>query len=74
MALPQYNIKGRYFCNTQGRYDHHFAQVLTPSLQYIQLSYMFVSNNIHLLHVSLDISNTLVDMYMKLRKHLGFDI
>ena len=30
------------------------------------------NNNIHLLHVSLDI-NTLVDMCMKLHKHLGFD-
>ena len=48
--------------------------VLTPSLPHIQLSYMFVNSNIHLLHVSLDISNTLVDMYMKLRKHLGFDM
>ena len=40
-----------------------------PSLQHIQLSYMFVNNNIHFLH---DISNTLVDMCMKLHKHLGF--
>ena len=51
----------------------NFAQVLTTSLQHIQLSYMFVNNNIHLLHISLDISNTLVDMCMKLHKHLGFD-
>ena len=40
---------------------------------------MFVNNNIHpqlikiFLHVSLYISSTLVDMYMKLHKHLGFD-
>ena len=43
----------------------------TPSLTYIQLSYMFVNNNT--LHVSLNISNTLVDMYMKLHTHLDFD-
>ena len=54
----------------------YFAQVLTPSLEHLKLSYMFVNNNIHLkylLHVSLNISNTLVDMYMKLHKHLGFN-
>ena len=46
---------------------------ITTSLQHIQLSYIFVNNNIYFLHVSLDISNALVDMYMKFRKHLGFD-
>ena len=53
-------------------------KVLSPSLTCLQLSYMFVNNNSHPLlkcpfHVSINISNTLVDMYMKLHKHLDFD-
>ena len=43
------------------------------TIQHIQLSYMFVNNKIPILHVSLDISTTLVDMCIKLHKYLGFD-
>ena len=52
---------------------------LGPSTNPSQLSYLFVNNNRHtqlikmVFHVFLNISNTLVDMYMKLHKHLHFD-
>ena len=50
-----------------------------PITKMFKLSYMLVNNNIHprlikmSFHVSLNISNTLVDTYMKLHKNLDFD-